>query len=272
MSTAFVHASRHRVQHLSTALCVGLDPRLEWHPDLADLRRHTLQTLAATADQAAVCKPQLAFYEALGLAGMRLLDDIREAAKELGLPLLLDAKRGDIGSTASAYAKAWLSGDWAGAAITVNPFLGFETVLPFLEVAAENGGAVYVLVKTSNPGQNDLQGGGISEKVAEQVERWAAEYTSEGTSILGAVVGATHAADLQRFREMMPSVSLLLPGLGAQGAQAADLAPAFLSDGTGAFVNASRGVQYPSGVPASADEARAAAEHFRLQLRAAAGI
>lgn len=269
MPTPFAAAVTERTRTLNTRLCVGLDPRLSEYQDAAHLRQHTLDVLEATAPYAAAVKPQLAFYEALGLEGMQILEEVCAAARLLGLPVILDAKRGDIGSTAEAYAQGWLTGQHAGAALTVNPFLGFQTLQPFVQAARQNGGGVFVLVKTSNPDQADLQGSGpgsISEQVAAEVARLGAEEDGEYASV-GAVVGATHQGDLPHFRALMPRALLLLPGLGAQGAKASDLAGAFHAGGTGALVSASRGVQYASGLDVTA--AKAAAQAFRDELNAA---
>ncbi|ANE43941.1 orotidine-5'-phosphate decarboxylase [Deinococcus puniceus] len=269
---AFAHAVTERTRTLQTRLCVGLDPRADAYRDTAHLRLHTLDVLEATAPFAACVKPQLAFFEALGLPGFALLEEVCALARTLGLPVILDGKRGDIGSTAEAYARAWLGGPHAGDALTVNPFLGFATLTPFVAAARANGGGIFVLVKTSNPDQNDVQGSGISERVAVEVARLNAEEL-EGDAVdgeyasVGAVVGATHARDLATFRALMPRALLLLPGLGAQGATAADLAPAFHAGGTGALASASRGVQYANGLDVAASVA--AAKRFRDELNAA---
>lgn len=247
-----------RTLTLQTRLCVGLDPRLQAYRDPDHLRQHTLDVLEATAPYAACVKPQLAFYEALGWPGLRLLEEVCAAARTLGLPVLLDGKRGDIGSTAEAYAQGWLGGSHAGDALTVNPFLGFQTLAPFLGSARANSGAIFVLVKTSNPDQADLQGDGISEKIASWITATNDQEPGQYGSV-GAVVGATHPQDLARFRDLMPRAILLLPGLGAQGATPADLRAAFHSGGTGALASASRAVQYADGlnVSASRDAAKA---------------
>ncbi|GGM05714.1 orotidine-5'-phosphate decarboxylase [Deinococcus aerophilus] len=268
----FAQAVTERTRRLNTRLCVGLDPRSEAYRDVAHLKAHTLEVLEACAPYAACVKPQLAFYEALGLEGLAILEEVCAAARTLGLPVLLDGKRGDIGSTAQAYARAWLGGQHAGAALTVNPFLGFETLTPFVETAQQQGGAVFVLVKTSNPGQNDLQGSGVSERIAVEIARLNAEElpdqeTGPEYATVGAVVGATHAGDLATFRALMPRALLLLPGLGAQGAAAADLAPAFHEGGLGALASASRGVQYADGLKVAASVT--AARGFRDDLNAA---
>lgn len=263
----FAQAVTDRTRRLQTRLCVGLDPRLSEYRDLDALRSHTLDVLEATAPFAVCVKPQLAFFEALGLPGFTLLEEVCAQARTLGLPVLLDGKRGDIGTTAAAYAQGWLAGAHAGDALTVNPFLGFATLTPFVEAARANGGAVFVLVKTSNPGQDDLQGEGVSERVAAEIARLNAQEPEGDYAAVGAVVGATHPGDLARFRAAMPRALLLLPGLGAQGARAADLAPAFHSDGTGALASASRAVQYAAGLDVVAG--REAARTLRDELNAA---
>lgn len=265
---SFAQRLRERTLRLNTRLCLGLDPRAEAYQGFAHLRAHTLEVLEACADLAACAKPQLAFYEALGLDGLRLLEEVCAFARLLGLPVILDGKRGDIGSTAAAYARAWLGGRHAGDALTVSPYLGWETLTPFVTAAREHGGGVFVLVRTSNPGGADVQGGGVAEKVAREVAR-----LGEGDELLspvGAVVGATQAGELAHFRRLMPGATLLLPGLGAQGARAADLAPAFLQGGVGAIASASRGIQYADGLSVAASVG--AARGFRDDLNAALGL
>jgi orotidine-5'-phosphate decarboxylase len=271
MPPAFAAAVTERTRRLQTRLCVGLDPRADAYRDAAHLRTHTFDVLEAAAPHAACVKPQLAFFEALGLPGFTLLEEVCAAARTLGLPVILDGKRGDIGSTAQAYARGWLTGTHAGDALTVNPFLGFATLTPFVQAARANGGGVFVLVKTSNPDQADVQGGGVSEKVAAEVARLGAEEDrpdqASPYASVGAVVGATHPRDLARFRALMPRALLLLPGLGAQGAAAADLAPAFHAGGVGALASASRAVQYAAGLDVGAS--REAARTLRDGLNAA---
>lgn len=268
MTPTFAQAVTERTLNLRTRLCVGLDPRLSEYRDVAELRQHTLDVLEVSAPYAACVKPQLAFFEALGLSGMQLLEEVCASARTLGLPVILDGKRGDIGTTAAAYAQGWLTGRHAGDSLTVNPFLGFGTLTPFVQAARENGGAIFVLVKTSNPDQADLQSGGVSERVAAEVARLGAEENlNEGEyASVGAVVGATHPSDLATFRGLMPRALLLLPGLGAQGAKAQDLAGAFHTGGTGALASASRAVQYAQGLDVAA--AREAAKGLRDELNA----
>ncbi|WP_019585862.1 orotidine-5'-phosphate decarboxylase [Deinococcus apachensis] len=262
----FAAAVTDRTRHLRTRLCVGLDPRADAYRDLTHLRENTLDVLEATAPFAACVKPQLAFFEALGVPGFTLLEEVCAAARLLGLPVILDGKRGDIGSTAEAYARGWLAGPHAGDALTVSPFLGFGTLTPFVEAARANGGGIFVLVKTSNPDQADVQGQGVSERVAVEVARLGDEEEGEYASV-GAVVGATHPQDLALFRSLMPRALLLLPGLGVQGGTAAGLAPAFHPGGTGALASASRAVQYADGLSVAAS--REAARRLRDELNGA---
>ena len=263
----FAHAVTERTKQLNTRLCVGLDPRLDAYRDPEHLRQHTLDVLEATAPYAACVKPQLAFYEALGLPGFQILEEVCSVARTLGLPVLLDGKRGDIGSTAAAYAQGWLTGRHAGDALTVNPFLGFQTMRPFLDRATANGGAIFVLVKTSNPDQTDLQGNGISEKIAAWITETNNETPEGQYGPVGAVVGATHPSELATYRALMPRAILLLPGLGAQGATPQDLQTAFHPGGTGALASASRAVQYAKGLSVTAS--REAAKALRDGLNGA---
>jgi orotidine-5'-phosphate decarboxylase len=274
-----------RMLELNTRLCLGLDPRPESHastdPKQFDsnpqaiataVLKHCLDVLEATSPYIACIKPQVAFYEALGIPGLEVLNQICAAARALDLPIILDAKRGDFPSTAEAYASAWLTGERAGTALTVNPFLGFETLEPFLKAAKDHDGAIFVLVKTSNPGSSDLQNlqttnGTISEIVAKHLTELATRETGYGA--VGAVVGATHTQELEHFRKLMPNVLLLLPGLGAQGAKASDLAPAFDANGLGAIASSSRAIQYASAGSDYTKAARDAAKTMRDELELA---
>lgn len=239
-------------------------------------------------------KPQIAMYEALGTNGVDVYAMTCEYAAEQGLYVLGDVKRGDIGSTAAAYARH-LSGvgdfdPWHEDAVTVNPYLGTDGITPFVEAAAAADKDIFALVRTSNPSSSELQeleladGGRVYEHVADLVERWGAETVGEhGYSRVGAVVGATHPEEGRALRERMPHTFFLVPGYGAQGGTAADVAGMFGPDGTGAIVNSSRGIigawrksgEYRESM--SADEAldlvaasaRAAAEAMRDDLRAA---
>lgn len=274
-----------RMLELNTRLCLGLDPRPENHTSTdpkqfnhdpqaiaTAVLKHCLEVLEACSPYIACVKPQVAFYEALGIPGLEVLDKICSAARALDLPIILDAKRGDFPSTAEAYASAWLTSERAGTALTVNPFLGFETLTPFLKTAQNNDGAIFVLVKTSNPGSSDLQNlqtanGTISEIIAKHLAELATRETSYGA--VGAVVGATHTQELEHFRKLMPNVLLLLPGLGAQGAKASDLAPAFDVNGLGAIASSSRAILYASSGHDYANAAMEAAKNMRNELETA---
>ena len=209
-----------------------------------------LGILEAVAEVAVAVKPQLAYFEALGASGYRLYQKVVAEAQGRGLLVIADAKRGDIGSTAEAYARAHL--DVVGAdAVTVNPYFGTDGVEPFLRRARETGRGVFVLVKTSNPGSAELQdlacddGAPVYEHVARRVEAWSDGTLGErGYSSVGAVVGATHPAQAAALRAAHPATPFLVPGYGAQGASAAQLSGVFDAAGTGAVVNSSRAILY----------------------------
>lgn len=243
-------------------VCVGLDPRWDQLPAVfRDAHGDDLEGRAAAvgeflravldivAHRVPVVKPQIAFYEALGAPGFRCWLDTVAAARERGLLVIGDVKRGDIGSTAEAYAEAHF--DIAGCdALTLNPWLGRDSLEPFLKRCREDGRGVYILVKTSNPGSADLQDLEVGnlrmyEEVAVLLRDWAREPGLAGTSgwsAMGAVVGATHPSELAALRRMLPSIPFLVPGYGAQGGGGRDAAAAFDGEGRGAVVNSSRGI------------------------------
>jgi orotidine-5'-phosphate decarboxylase len=249
-----------------TSLCVGLDPRFDSLP--ASIRdRHKSGTFAATAlayeefctkviDIVAplvpVVKLQSAFFEACGPEGMAVQQPLLRHAKERGLLTILDAKRNDIASTATAYAEAAFN-VWDADALTVNPYLGRDAVGPFLEAARAKDRGVFVLVRTSNPGAGLFQdlmcdGKPVYEHVAAAVNAWSRENLGDcGLGDVGAVVGATYPAELARLRQQMPQCMFLVPGFGAQGASARDTAASFLPNGQGAIINSSRGITYAFG-------------------------
>lgn len=201
-------------------------------------------------------KPQSAFFELCGPEGVRTLARVIRRAREKGLVVICDAKRGDIGSTAEAYAAAYLAGEDAHAApfsadaLTVNPYLGTDTLDPFVRLAQERGAGVYVLVRTSNPGAGAFQDR-VSESrplyqhVARVVEDLSASTAgTDDYGCVGAVIGATYPRELQELRTLMPHVPLLLPGFGVQGGTAADVAAAFDKNGLGGLVNNARGINF----------------------------
>ena len=230
----------------------GLDPRpTHLPPELAELPpdeaylRFNLGLIDVLADIVPAVKPQAACYEALGAKGIVVLERTIAAAHDAGLYVIGDAKRGDIGSTAEAYAEAWLAGGPLGCdCVTVNPYLGSDGILPFLA----SGRDIFALVKTSNPSSAELQDtdcGGIPlyRRVAMLIEQLGADTVGvHGYSRIGAVVGATHPAELAELRAAFPHTFFLVPGYGAQGGGAADCAGAFDANGLGAIVNSSRGI------------------------------
>lgn len=266
-----------------TPALVGLDPRFDQLPeDVLERARQAssnrrlqmavgyeefcVRIIDVVAPLVPAVKPQVAFFEECGPAGLEVLDTIMRHARKRGLIVIADAKRGDIGSTAEGYAAAWLAGDdpdaaaWPADALTINPFLGSDTLDPFVKVAVERNAGLYVLVKTSNPGSGVFQdrltdGQSVSECVAEVVERFAIGTTiaAERAGSIGAVVGATHPQQLSQLRAQMPHVPLLIPGYGSQGGTSVDVASAFHADGTGALVNSSRGIIFASTRPGYRD-------------------
>jgi orotidine-5'-phosphate decarboxylase len=286
---SFVDRLEQRRLEAGTVLCVGIDPRLgKIPPEIGDasdperaLRRFGLEVLDLCAPHAACFKPQIAFFEEHGLAGLRAYAAIVAEARRRGLLVIGDVKRGDMGTTAEAYARAHLrpGSDLEVDAITLNPFLGEDALAPFVEAAAEHGKGLYVLVHTSNPGRRDLQdlptdGGGrhVFECVADLVARLGAEHVSPATglSLVGAVVGATGPGEAAALRARLPHTPFLVPGYGAQGATAADAAVNFRADGSGAVVNASRSIHHPPHEPGRWREAVVeAARRAREELHAA---
>lgn len=249
-------------------VCVGLDPDPAKLPDgyrrddgdpaaqLESIGRWCREILEIVAPHAAAVKPQAARFECLEggepFAGMTLYASLIRTARAMGLVVIGDAKRGDIGSTAAAYAAAHLRGPFSADALTVNGYFGADGLAPFIDACRDAGKGLFVLVRTSNPSGAEIQDfGGDGERfyehMARQVDRYgrAAELAGQsGFSAVGAVVGATCPAEARRLRELMPNQYFLLPGYGAQGATAQDCLAGFRADGTGGLVNASRSVTY----------------------------
>ncbi len=261
-----------------TPALVGLDPRWEQLPpdiqarsrDLYDdplvqraaaFEEFCVRLIDVVAPLVPAVKPQAAFFEELGPDGCVALARVIRYARQSGLVVICDAKRGDIGSTAEAYARAYLAGaddkaaPWGADALTVNPYLGADTLEPFVKVAQERGAGIYVLVRTSNPGAGTFQdrrheGETLYHAVADVVEKLSAANAAgpdEGLGSygsIGAVVGATYPAELSQLRQRMPHVPLLIPGYGSQGGAAADVAGGFDAQGLGALVNSSRAINF----------------------------
>ena len=249
-------------------LVVGLDPRIDLLP--VELRgdahlgpataalsyeRFCRAVIDAVAPYAIAVKPQLAFFEQQGSHGIQALEEVADYARSAGLLVLLDGKRGDISSTARAYASAYLeegeSGQPMGDALTVNPYLGTDAVEPFVAACRRAGAGVFCLVKTSNPGSSDLQDLALSDgrplwqHVGELVDHWGEGIVGEqGLSSVGAVIGATHPHAIVDARRVLPRAILLMPGIGTQGGQVADLRPAFTNGPASVLVPVARGVIY----------------------------
>jgi orotidine-5'-phosphate decarboxylase len=276
------------VERKRSQLVVGLDPRLDVLP--MELRGEgVLGRAAASSAVARFCKgivdavgpyvvavkPQAAFFEELGSDGVRAMEEVCDYARSIGLLVLLDAKRADIGSTARAYAGAYLEPrDGAGPladAMTLSPYLGLDSVEPFLAACRRHGAGVFFLVRTSNPGASDVQdlplsdGRPLWQYLAALVHEWGEGLVGvAGLSSVGAVVGATYPRAVSEARRLMPQAPLLLPGVGAQGATPADVARAFTSGPASALVTASRSVIYAFRGTDEDYRAAAAAEAERL--------
>jgi orotidine-5'-phosphate decarboxylase len=262
------------VSRKRTQLVVGLDPVVDrLPPELGgDIGAFCRGIIDAVEPYAVAVKPQSAFFEAHGTEGIGAFWDACGYARAAGLLVIADAKRGDIGSTAEAYAEAF-SG--RADAVTVNPYLGGDSVAPFIEAAHRDGSGVFCLVKTSNPGGADVQdavladGSKVWERVAELVGLWGSEEIGHGgLSAVGAVVGATFPQEIAQARRLLPKAPFLLPGLGAQGGAPADVAAAFTDDPASALVSASRSVIYAAGgdwrAAAAAEAERLAGEIWRV--------
>lgn len=252
-------------------LCVGLDPDPALMPAGLSVVEFCRGIVDAVAEIAVAVKPQAAFFEAQGATGWAALVEVCEYARAAGLLVVADAKRGDVPSTARAYAAAFAP---FADAVTVNPYLGRDSLEPFF---AHEGLGVLALLKTSNPGSEDIQdqpladGRPLWQHVAGLIDEWGEDYVGErGLSSVGAVVGATHPELLETVRSLLPRAVLLLPGVGAQGGRLDDLAAAFTAGPASALPSASRSVLYRD--RGSGWQEAAAAEAVRLsdELRAVA--
>ena len=244
-------------------LCVGLDTDPSYIPEsvlknyssapeaVLAYNKEIIRRVAADKS-ACCCKVQIAYYEAMGLEGMKIYAETIKAVKDVGLICISDIKRGDIAATAGAYARAHFTGDFETDIITINPYMGFDTLKPFTEYCApEKGGkGAFVLLCTSNPGMVDIEhqelkdGSLLLNRVGTELKRigeeWKATYTDQTCGPIGAVVGATQAQDARKLRDIYPNTFFLIPGYGAQGG-AAEIA-ATLLDRAGGTVNSSRGI------------------------------
>lgn len=274
-ATHFADRLAAAVTRVKNPVLVGLDPRAESLPPHL-LKGNSPEEVArayvtfcsgvidVVAPLVAAVKPQAAFFEALGPAGMLALDEVIRYARANELLVILDGKRNDIGTTAAAYAEAYLGpgelSPWGADALTVSPYLGDDSLSPFVSVSQQRGAGIFVLVKTSNPGGKRFQdvvadGRPLYRHVAEHVESLAANTQGAcGYGVVGAVVGATYPHELAELRAAMPHTWLLIPGYGAQGGTAQDCAAAFDAKGLGAIVNNSRGILFAHSRPEYRDK------------------
>ena len=258
-----------KIKEMKNPTVIGLDPRYDMLPNCikekygTDVKsvcegilEYNKALIDSTYDIIPAVKPQIAFYEMFGVDGINCFKETCKYAKEKGMIVIADVKRGDIGSTAAGYSNAYLGETLVGDKkesffdidfVTVNPYLGVDGIKPFIEDAKKYGKGIFILVKTSNPSSAELQdlkletGETVYEKVAELVKSWGYELIGEkGYSSVGAVVGATHPTQLKDLRKLMPNTFFLIPGYGAQGGKAEDIALRFDKDGVGGIVNASR--------------------------------
>lgn len=261
------------IKKKNAPVVVGLDPMLDYIPEhllkkafneygetlegAADaIWNYNKSILDATHDLIPAVKPQIAMYEQFGIEGLKVFKKTVEYAKEKGLVVIGDIKRGDIGTTSAAYAVGHLGKVKVGSNMyplfdedfaTVNPYLGTDGIKPFVDVCKEEKKGLFILVKTSNKSSGELQdrlidGRPLYEIVGEYVAKWGEEHMGSEYSYIGAVVGATYPEMGKVLRKIMPKSYILVPGYGAQGGKASDLAPYFNDDGLGAIVNSSRGI------------------------------
>lgn len=237
-------------------VCVGLDSHLDYIPNYIKQKHEKISDVIfeynktiidATSNIVAIYKPQIAYYEANGLEGLIAYQRTLRYLKEKGLLSIGDVKRGDIASTAKEYAKAHFKGEFEADFITLNPYMGMDSITPYLDYLKTGEKGVFVLLRTSNEGAKDIEcldynGEALYFKVGDELKKFADELTSEcGYSPLGFVVGATHSEEAKKIRERYKNIFFLLPGYGAQGAKAEDIRT-YLNDFNGGVVNSSRGI------------------------------
>ncbi len=260
-----------KIKEKNNPTVIGLDPRYEmipkcitqkYAPTLEGASKAIIEfnkrLIDATYDIIPAVKPQIAFYEMLGIEGMKAFKETCEYAKQKGMLVIADIKRGDIGSTAEGYSNAFLGKTKIGSKeesifdvefVTLNPYMGIDSIKPFIEDCKKYNKGIFVLIKTSNPSSGDIQdvkmenGEELYTKVAKLVENWGEELRGEyGYSSVGGVVGATYPEQLESLRKIAPHTFFLIPGYGAQGGKANDIAKAFDGNGIGGIVNSSRGL------------------------------
>ena len=293
---SFARRLDQAIARTGTVLCVGIDPHPGLMPDLfgganqqpgseqalAHLADFTQTVIEAAEGRVPAVKPQAAFFERHGPGGLAVLAAAAAEARNRGLLVIMDAKRGDIGSTAQAYAEAWLGpqAPFPADALTINPYLGYDSLAPFITTATQTGAGLFVLVRTSNPGSADLQQKQAGDKtlwahLAAGLAAYVAQLTDPvcGLSSVGVVVGATGPEDARQIRQMLPSAPFLIPGYGAQGAQAKEALSGLIKNKTtnsysGGLVNASRAITHGKAVQGAATRA-AARENMAAAITAA---
>ncbi|MBV9153337.1 MAG: orotidine-5'-phosphate decarboxylase [Alphaproteobacteria bacterium] len=260
-------------------LCVGIDPSAEalrgWGlaDDVAGLRAFCERLVESCASLVASVKPQTAFFERHGPAGMEVLRDTVERAHRQGALVIIDAKRGDIGSTAVAYGEAFLGAQspFGGDAITLSPYLGLGSLTSIFEIARERGAGVFVLVRSSNPEGSELQrarltdGRAIAEHIADEITALNAAEAADRLGLIGAVLGATQGEEAGALADRLPHSLLLVPGIGAQGATIADLRRDFAQHYERIIPSVSRGIARAGPDPA---DLRRAVERTIAEIRA----
>ncbi len=258
-----------KIKEMNNPTVLGLDPRYEMLPECVTRKyskdnqsiceaflEYNKKLIDSVCDIIPAVKPQMAFYEIYGPQGIECFRETCEYAKSKGMIVIADGKRGDIGSTAAGYSSAYLGkvgiddkkSTYDIDFLTVNPYLGSDGVKPFVKDCEEYNKGIFVLVKTSNPSSGELQdlelkdGKKVYEKMADMVSSWGESLIGKyGYSSVAAVVGATYPAQIEELRKIMPHVFFLIPGYGAQGGKAEDIAKAF-ENGIGGIVNSSRGL------------------------------
>ena len=261
----------NKIQEMQNPTVIGLDPRYEMIPEfIKNKYEKNLEGVAeailefnkkiidAVYDIIPAVKPQMAFYEMYGLEGMKVFEKTCKYAKEKGMIVIADIKRGDIGTTAKAYSNAFLGKTLIGDKeesiydvdfVTLNPYMGIDAIKPFIDDCKKYNKGVFILVKTSNPSSGDIQdlqlesGEKVYTKVVKLVEEWGKDLVGEyGYSSISAVVGATYPKQLEELRKEAPHTFFLIPGYGAQGGKAEDILLGFDKNGIGGIVNSSRGL------------------------------
>lgn len=259
----------NKIKETNNPTVIGLDPRyellpkcvLEKYPDTLEgvsqaIVEYNKALIDETYDVIPAVKPQIAFYEMFGIPGIKAFEETCKYAKQKGMIVIADIKRGDIGSTAQGYSNAYLGKTKIEEKeesifdvdfVTVNPYMGTDCVKPFIDDCKKYGKGIFILVKTSNPSSGELQdvklenGEEVYVKVAKLVEEWGKDLRGEnGYSSIAAVVGATYPKQLKEIREIAPHTYFLIPGYGAQGGKVEDIALGFDKNGLGGIVNASR--------------------------------